>query len=524
MLINMRLFFFLISCIISIFILIPLFYLIFHVLVDPNSLKHLLSINIFTVLFNSIMLSLIVTVLSILISLPAAFLTTRTNLYMKKFWTVVFVLPLAIPSYIGSFTIISIFVSKDTLLYNFLELFGINLFSSIYGWTGTIIVLTLFSYPYLYLTIRASFLNLDPQLDEVAKTLKSNSVRRFYKITLPNILPSILSGSLIVMFYSLSDFGTPTLMKFNSFARVIYLQYQMAFNYGGAALLSLVLFLVILIILLFEYKIRRQVSLFKVGIGSKKKLNIIPLRKWMIPSIIFCLVLFSISFLFPLTIIFYWLTKGFISGIQFPSLVNIIINTLYPSALATIIILIISIPFSILVIRFPGILSNSLERITYISFAMPGIVVALSLVYFGVNYLLFLYQSIFILIFAYVILFFPLLLGNLRSSLISINPNIEEAAKSLGKSYIKIIRSILIPILKSSIISGSALVMIAAMKELPATLLLSPIGFKTLSTQVWSATEDALFSQAAFYSILLIALSSISVIVLLSFENKKMKY
>ena len=118
MLINMRLFFFLISCIISIFILIPLFYLIFHVLVDPNSLKHLLSINIFTVLFNSIMLSLIVTVLSILISLPAAFLTTRTNLYMKKFWTVVFVLPLAIPSYIGSFTIISIFVSKDTLLYN----------------------------------------------------------------------------------------------------------------------------------------------------------------------------------------------------------------------------------------------------------------------------------------------------------------------------------------------------------------------------------------------------------------------
>ena len=273
MLINMRLFFFLISCIISIFILIPLFYLIFHVLVDPNSLKHLLSINIFTVLFNSIMLSLIVTVLSILISLPAAFLTTRTNLYMKKFWTVVLVLPLAIPSYIGSFTIISIFVSKDTLLYNFLELFGINLFSSIYGWTGTIIVLTLFSYPYLYLTIRASFLNLDPQLDEVAKTLKSNSVRRFYKITLPNILPSILSGSLIVMFYSLSDFGTPTLMKFNSFARVIYLQYQMAFNYGSAALFSLILFLVILIILLFEYKIRRKGSLFKVGIGSKKKLN-----------------------------------------------------------------------------------------------------------------------------------------------------------------------------------------------------------------------------------------------------------
>ena len=179
---------------------------------------------------------------------------------------------------------------------------------------------------------------------------------------------------------------------------------------------------------------------------------------------------------------------------------------------------------SILVIRFPGILSNSLERITYISFAMPGIVVALSLVYFGVNYLLFMYQSIFILIFAYVILFFPLLLGNLRSSLISINPNIEEAAKSLGKSYAKIIRYILLPILKSSIISGSALVMIAAMKELPATLLLSPIGFKTLSTQIWSATEDALFTQAAFYSILLIALSSISVMILLSFENKNSKY
>ena len=524
MLINMRLFLFLISCIISVFILIPLFYLLFHVFVDPNSLPYLLSLNVFTVLFNSILLALIVTVLSITISLPAAFLTTRTNLPMKKFWTVVFVLPLSIPSYIGSFTIISIFVSKDTLLYNFLEMFGINLFSSIYGWTGTIIVLTLFSYPYLYLTIRSSFLNLDPQLDEVAQTLKSNFIRRFYKITLPHILPSILSGSLIVMFYSLSDFGTPTLMKFNSFARVIYLQYQMAFNYSSAALLSLILFIVILVILLFEYKIRRQVSLFKVGIGSKRKLGLISLGKWLGPSLFFCIILFCLSFLFPLMIIFYWLTKGFISGIQFPSLLNIIFNTLYPSAIATIIILVISIPFSIIVIRFPSILSNFLERITYISFAMPGIVVALSLVYFGVNYLLFLYQSIFMLIFAYVILFFPLLLGNLRSSLISINPNIEEAAKSLGKSYAKIIRSILLPILKSSIISGSALVMIAAMKELPATLLLSPIGFKTLSTQIWSATEDALFTQAAFYSILLIALSSISVMILLSFENKNSKY
>ena len=161
MLINMRLFLFLISCIISVFILIPLFYLLFHVFVDPNSLQYLLSLNVFTVLFNSILLALIVTVLSITISLPAAFLTTRTNLPMKKFWTVVFVLPLSIPSYIGSFTIISIFVSKDTLLYNFLEMFGINLFSSIYGWTGTIIVLTLFSYPFLYLTIRSSFLNLE---------------------------------------------------------------------------------------------------------------------------------------------------------------------------------------------------------------------------------------------------------------------------------------------------------------------------------------------------------------------------
>ena len=150
-----------------------------------------------------------------------------------------------------------------------------------------------------------------------------------------------------------------------------------------------------------------------------------------------------------------------------------------------------------------------LERLSYIGFALPGIVVALAVVFFGVRYLPYFYQTLALLIFAYIVLFLPAALGSIRTSLVAVSPMLEEASRSLGRSRFTTFATITLPLIKPGIISGIIMVLMLSMKELPATLILGPIGFKTLSTTIWWATEDGFFAQAAVPALLLILASSI---------------
>ena len=140
---------------------------------------------------------------------------------------------------------------------------------------------------------------------------------------------------------------------------------------------------------------------------------------------------------------------------------------------------------------------------------MPGVVVALALVYFGANYALPLYQTLAMLVFAYAILFLPPAVGAIRAQLLQIDPRVEEAARGLGLSPPRVFLSVTLPLIRSGVLAGGALVFLITMKELPATLLLGPIGFKTLATSVWGASEAAFFAKAALPALLLVLLSSV---------------
>ena len=126
-----------------------------------------------------------------------------------------------------------------------------------------------------------------------------------------------------------------------------------------------------------------------------------------------------------------------------------------------------------------------------------------------------------LLIFAYAILFMPLAVGTLRSSLLSINPQMEDAARSLGLGQIRVLAKITLPLARPGLLTAAALVMLTTMKELPATLLLAPIGFRTLATQVWSNTNDAFFAQAAVPAIILVVISALLVTIILSQERPR---
>ena len=174
---------------------------------------------------------------------------------------------------------------------------------------------------------------------------------------------------------------------------------------------------------------------------------------------------------------------------------------------------------AVLIVRYPGRLSQILERVSFTGYALPGIVVSLALVYFGANFARPIYQTVWLLVFAYVVLFFPAALGATRTSLLQITPRLEEAAQVLGRKPIQVLQSITVPLASPGVLMGAALVFLITMKELPATLVLGPLDFSTLATAVWSASSEGFFAQAAAPALMLILISSVPVAFLIIREG-----
>jgi anion-transporting ArsA/GET3 family ATPase len=167
-------------------------------------------------------------------------------------------------------------------------------------------------------------------------------------------------------------------------------------------------------------------------------------------------------------------------------------------------------------VRYRGRPSRYVRRTAYIGYALPGVVVALSLVFFAARYLPAVYQTIGLLIFAYVVRFLPEALGAIESALRQVNPRVEEAGRSLGYGPIAVLWRLTFPMARGGIASAAALVFLTTMKELPATLILGPIGFETLATRIWSATSEAFFARAAAPSLLLLGFSALSIVPILA--------
>lgn len=476
------------------------------------------------VLANSAGMAIAVTLFSALIAIPLAFLTLRTDLPGRKWWLVASTLPLAIPSYVGSFTLLATFGPRGSGLQLLLERFGVQELPSIYGWPGTVLALTLFTYPYLLLSVRAGLQGLDPALEEVARSLGRSPWATFWQVTLPQLRPSIVAGGLLVALYSLRDFGTPSLMRFDAFTRVIFLQYKSSFNRSSASALALVLVGLVLLILWLEYRVRSRAQYYSRAAAVRRPPHLAKLGAWKWPALAFCTLVISLSLVLPFVMTVFWLVRGWAVGVEtipIAELSQIALNSLWAAGWAAIAAIIFALPVAILAVRFPNRLTAVIERCTYIGFGLPGIVVALALVFFGANYLPWIYQTLPMLVFAYLVLFLPQTVGTVRTSLLQVNPQLEESARSLGRTAGQTLREITLPLVRPGILSGMVLVFLTAIKELPATLLLAPIGFKTLAIQIWQATENVAFAEAAAGALAMLLVSAGSTLIVLSQERSR---
>ena len=475
----------------------------------------LFRIRVLEILGRSLLLVVTVTGASVLLAVPLAWLTVRTDLPLRQAWAVMTALPLVIPSYVAGFVVV-VALGPRGMLQQLLEgPLGIERLPDIYGFPGAALTLTFLTYPYVLLTVRAAFLRMDPSLEEISRGLGYNLWSTFFLVIIPLLRPAIAAGGLLVALYTLADFGAVSLLRYETFTWAIFLQYETALDRSAGAGLSLVLVAVALALLASETLTRGRSRYYRSASGAARPFTTVRLGLWRWPSLTFCGAVVATSLVLPMSILGYWVVRGVAAGEPLLLLWEAARNSVYISGLAAAAAVLAALPIAILSVRYPGMLGTVLERIAYIGFALPGIAIALALVFFGANYTPFLYQTTGLLVFAYVVLFVSAAVGSIRTSLLQVSPNVEEAARGLGRRSLGVFASITLPLVRPGVLSGAALVFLLTMKELPATLILSPIGFKTLATSIWSAASEAFFAQAAAPALLLIVASSVPLALIL---------
>jgi iron(III) transport system permease protein len=500
------------AVLVTLFELLPLLYLVARTLdAGENGWRTLLRSRTLEVVLNTAVLAGAVAISTIAIAVPLAWLTSRTDLPGRAFWSTAASLPLVIPSYVGALVMVAAFGPRG-MLQSALVPFGVERLPSIYGFTGSWLTLTLFTYPYVYLTVRAALGNLDPSLEEAARCLGYGPWRTFLAVTLPQLRPAAAAGGVLTVLYTLGDFGVVTLLRYDAFTRAIYVQYRSALDRSSAALLALLLVAISITVLVVELRARGNATIHRLGSGAGRRARPVSLGSARIPAVLFCALVVGFALVLPMAVLIAWLLRSLGVGVDLSGLAAATIHSLTLGGWTALVATACALPIAILLVRFPRSGARSVERLTYLGYALPGLVVALAFVAFGAGTPF--YQTLAMLIAACVVRFLPEAISSTRAVLLQVSPRLEEAARGLGRSQVGAVASVTIPLARSGILAGAALVLLTAMKELPATLLLSPTGWDTLAVAVWTAANNAAYGEAAAPALILIAAAAVPMLLL----------
>jgi iron(III) transport system permease protein len=480
-----------VAIVIALVTLIPLFYVIGYTITTgwQTAYELLVRPRVGELLFNTVRLTIAVVLATAVIGVSAAWLTERTSLPMRSLWSVLLVAPLAIPSFVHSFA-------------------WVSLTARVEGYAGAVLIVTLSHFPFVYLPVAAAFRGLDQRLEESARSLGYGPWRTFWHIVVPQLRPSMFGGMLLVTLHLLAELGALEMLRFPTFTTAIYDQFQSTFNSAAANMLASVLVGACMLALLAELTLRGRGRYARVGAGSPRPVTRVRLG-WLTPAVILALVVLAVLALgVPIATLIYWLRVGASTELRLALLISTTVSSVSLGLAGALIATILALPVAWLVVRRPGLLSTLTERATYIAHALPGIVVALSLVAVTIRVAKPIYQTTPLLLTAYVILFFPLALVSVRAALTQVPPVLDDVGRSLGAGPAGVLRRVTLPLIAPGLGAAVALVFIAVGTELTATLLLSPIGTETLATRFWSHAESITYGAAAPYAAMMVVISA----------------
>ena len=435
----------------------------------------------------SLFLAASVSIASVLISVPAAWLVTRGDIPFRSWWRILLALPLAIPSYLAAFA-------------------WISWRPSMAGFVGAFVVLTLVSYPYVFLPVCAALSRLNPAIEEIAVIHGRGRSLQLILLAARQVRGAIATGALLVALYVLSDFGAVATMRYDAFTWVIYSSYRSGFNPSRAAILAIVLVVIALVLLFGEKILRGQneslLSARSVDANPRHRVSFKPVAIAFLSSII------VLGLAFPIWRVVTWVYR-YGSEDSLADIATALWHSVFFSGLAALATILLALPIGILAGRYPSRSTSLLEQSTYVTHALPGIVIAISMVFIGVRLLEPIYLRTPLLVIAYVALFLPVAVGSIRSAAEQIPDSLDEISRSLGLRQMAIVRRVTVPLLAPGLLSAAALVLLAGMKELPATMLLRPTGSETLATRLWTYTSVSDYAGAGPYALAIIIFVSI---------------
>jgi iron(III) transport system permease protein len=412
----------------------------------------------------------------------------RTDLPGRGFWRPLFVAPLAVPAFVNSYAWVGVVPSLHGL------------------WAG-VLVSTLSYFPFMYLPVAATIRRLDPAVEESARALGSDSAGVFFRVVLPQLRLAILGGGLLIGVHLLAEFGAFAMLRFDTFTVAIFQQFQVTFDGAAGSMLAGVLVLLCLVLLVAEALARGHARFSRIGAGAPRAATPIRLGRNMIAAQAGLVALAVLALGVPVWTILRWLWIGGAEVWLLDDIATALGQTIGLATVAAVLTTVLAFPVAWVAVRSSGVLARVVEGANYVTSSLPGIVTALALVTVTIHVARPLYQSIALIVFAYVLLFMPRALVNVRAGLAQVPPSLEEASRSLGSSPTATFLRVTLRLTAPAAAAGASLVFVAVATELTATLLLAPTGTRTLSMRFWSFSSELDYAAAAPYALVLVVLA-----------------
>ncbi len=457
--------------------------------------------------FNTLVLAGAVNAAATAIGVVTAWLTTRTDLPGRRIASILVAIPLVIPSYVVALTLLGA-TGPSGVLSELMSRLGSGPVPQLTGFWGAWLALTVISVPFVHVAVVPAIRKLDPALEEAARGLGASRLRVFFTVTVPLLRPALAASGLLVSLYTVSDFGAVSLLRFDTFTRAIYAQYQGRIDRRPALTLALFLIVIALAIVWFERRTRSRAAYHSVR--APRRPERIHLRApaaaaaWLLVGAVS-----MVSLVIPTGVLVSWLIRGVTSGaVVFAPWLEAA-RSIGVSAGAAAVAALAALPIAYVTVRGSGRGAAAIETGVWSTYALPHITFGLAMVTLALTLANPLYQTVALLVIAYASMFLPQTVGSAQDSLRRVPPSLEEASRSLGKSPSVTFARVTLPLVGRGLLAGSVLVFLTAMKELPATLLLRPTGFETLAIRVWAATGEGFYTRASAAALVLLGVSAV---------------
>lgn len=472
--------------------------------------NHLLTYVLSSYVFNSLFLIFGVSIIASILGVGSAWIVSNYNFLGKSFFEWALILPLAVPPYILAYTFTGLFDSYGSANNLVRELFSLNsnyiFFPNIRNIYGAIIVFSFTLYPYIYLATRMALINQSRSILEVGKTLGLNKLGIVFKLALPMIRPAIIAGLMLVIMETLSDFGAVEHFAIPTFTTGIFRTWYGLYDLQTAMQLSSLLLIFITFFIFIERLSRKNIS-YTSGSPIYGEIIKVKLKGYKnILAFLICLIPLLVGFVLPILELSNWAINYKLDFFNEDFLKNSA-NTIYLAVIAAIFctFLTLLMNFSIRVQKnnFLFFMSSSLT----LGYAIPGLILAIGIMqifnfldnyFFSTLFNFVLTGSILGLVVAYIIKAYALSNSVIEPAYLRVSPYMDDIAKTLNASNLKLLKNIHLPLLKTSFLTSIVLVISEVIKELPATLILRPFNFDTLAVSTYIyASEERMYEAAA---------------------------